>query len=156
MISEVKRIIKKMKLKGLYNWTYIKKGIGKWISYSIMIMCVMLFILALGSDIAHRLPILSFFAKEMKMPYLFEAYGKVHIFDKEEEIIIPVKITIGGYSIDTRSGEQYEIRFSAVKKDDIPVVISFVHEEEEYTKIEYLDYNEQYNLTCEYKYILGE
>ena len=156
MISAVKRIIKKMKLKGLYNWTYIKKCIGKWISYSIMFMCVMLFILALGSDIAHRLPILSFFAKEMKMPYLFETYGEVHIFDKEEEIFTPVKITIGGYSIDTRSGEQYEIRFSAVKKDDIPVVIRFVHEEEEYTKIEYMDYSDQYNLTCEYKYILGE
>lgn len=152
----VKRIIKKMKLKRLYSRTYIRKSIEKWISYSIMFMCVMLFILALGSDVAHRLPILSYFAKEMKMPYLFEVYGEVHIFDKEEEIFIPVKVSIGGYSIDTKSGEPYEMRFSAVEKDDIPIVIRFVQEEEKYTKIEYLDYSEQYNLTCEYRYILGE
>lgn len=152
----VKRIIKKMKLKRLYSRTYIRKSIEKWISYSIMFMCVMLFILALGSDVAHRLPILSYFAKEMKMPYLFEVYGEVHIFDKEEEIFIPVKVSIGGYSIDTKSGEPCEMRFSAVEKDDIPIVIRFVQEEEKYTKIEYLDYSEQYNLTCEYRYILGE
>lgn len=121
-----------------------------------MFMCVMLFILALFSNVAHRLPILSYFAKEMKMPYLFETHGEVHIFDGKEEIFVPVKVSIGGYSIDTKSGERYEIRFSAVDKDDIPVVISFVYEGKEYTKIECLDYSGQYNLTCEYRYSLGD
>lgn len=156
MSSSVKQIIKKFKLKCLYIWIHIKKYMEKWISYSIMFMCVMLFILALGTNIAHRLPVLSFFAKEMKMPYLLDVYGEVCIFDREEEIFIPIKISIGGYLINTKSGEQYEIRFSAVEKDDIPVVIKFVYEEEEYTMIEYLNYSEKYNLTCEYKYILGE
>lgn len=156
MINAIKQIIKKLKLKWLYNWTYIKKHVEKWISYIIMIMCVMLFVLALGSDIAHKLPVLGFFAKEMKLPYLLDASGKVCIYNRKEEIFIPVKICIGGYSIDARSGEQYDIRFSAVDKTDIPVVIKFVYEEEEYTMIEYMDYEDKYNYAFEYKYILGE
>lgn len=152
----IKKYIKILKLKWSHDCTYIKRHLGKWISYVVMIMSVAMFILALGSNIAHRLPILSFFAKEMKLPYIFEVSGKVCILNKEEEISIPVNVYIGGYSAHVKSGEQYEIKFTAIDRKDIPVVIRFIYEDEEYTKVEYMDYDDKYNLMCDYKYILGD
>lgn len=156
MNNTVKRTMKKWKLKWLHTWAYIKKHVGSWISYAIMFMCVGLFILALGSNIAHRLPVLSFLAKEMKLPFVFDTFGKVYIYNNDDEIAIPVTIYIGGYSIDTMSGEQYDIKFTATNREHIPIVICFTYEGEEYTEIEYLDYRDKYSLTCAYEYHLGE
>ncbi len=156
MTVKIKQNLKRWKLKWLHNWTYIIKHIEKWISYVIMVLCVILFILALCANVAHRLPVLSFFAKEMRLPYLLDACGKVYIYDKDQEIAIPVKILIGGYSVETISGEQYEVRFSATDREQIPIIICFVYGEEEYTMIEYSDYSDKYKVTCYYEYHLGE
>lgn len=79
-----------------------------------------------------------------------------YIYDKDQEIAIPVKILIGGYSVETISGEQYEVRFSATDREQIPIIICFVYGEEEYTMIEYSDYSDKYKVTCYYEYHLGE
>ena len=80
----------------------------------------------------------------------------VNIRCEDGEVIVPVEVNIGGYSINTKSGELYGMRFSAENKDNIPVVISFFYNEREYVKLEYISYNNEYNIMCEYEYFLGE
>lgn len=148
--------MKAFKLKVVHDLTYIKKNIERWISYIIMLLCVLMFILALGSNIAHRFPVLSYFAQELKLPYLFEMSGKVHIVNCEEKMNIPIKVNVGGYSIETQSEVQYNMKFTSEDRTDIPIVISYVHNGIEYVEIEYVNYDNNYCLHCEYEYILGD
>lgn len=145
-----------IKFKWLHIWEYIKKHLEKWISYSILMMCVAMLILATYSNIAHRLPLLSFFATELNLPYLLELKGKVNIICSEEEQKLPVKINIGGYGVETKSGEVFEIKFSSTSTKDIPVIISFVYDNQEYVELEYVNFFKMDEMTCEYDYILGE
>ena len=150
-INMFKNWIKRIKmifLKGQYD---VKRNIGKWISYTIMVMCVLLFILALFSNVAHRMPILSYFATEMRLPFLLELNGEVSISCENEEVIVPVEVNIGGYSIHTKSGELFDVRFSSENRDNIPVVIKFIYNNEEYVKLEYISYNNEYSIMCEYE-----
>ncbi len=152
----MKNWMKVFKLEGLRSWIYAKKHLEKWISYIIMMMCVFMFVLALFSNVAHRLPMLSFFAMELKLPYLLEFDGTVRVMSEEKEISVPITIDIGGYHVNAKSGETFDIKFSAVNTKDIPIVIRFIYDNNVNVKVEYINYLDEYVVDCEYEYILGE
>ena len=77
-------------LKGKALMAYIKKHIIKWISYAILIICILMLILALFSNVAHRFPMLSYLARELELPYLLEIEGTVQCLIEGEEQRIPI------------------------------------------------------------------
>jgi len=148
--------LKILTLKGKARMAYIKKHIIKWISYVILGMCIVMFILALFSNVAHRLPMVSYFARELKLPYLLEIEGTVQCLIEGEEQRIPIRVSVGGYSVETISGQDYSMKFTAVEKEQIPVIVEWEIGNVKQKKLEYISFKDSYAIRFEPKYDLGE
>lgn len=151
---------------------YVKRRLVKWLSYIILIFSVFMLFIALGTNVAHRVPIISYFVKEMKMPYSLSLSGSVNIFrneyvqkalnsngenEKKMEVDVPVTISAGGYCKESDSFTQFELNFNALEISNIPIVVTFSIDGKEYTYIEYLDFeNHEYRTTIDLVYYLED
>ena len=115
-----------------------------WLSRVILFISVIMLILSLSCNITHRMPVLSFFCHELKLPYSLKMDGEVLVMKEGEEQIIPVSISIGGYRVDSYSGKEFNIRFTSIEKDRIPVVISYIYQGKETCKVEYINYEDEF------------
>ena len=118
-----------------------------FLSKVILFISVIMLVLSLSCNITHRMPVLSYFLHELKLPYVLMVDGEVFIMKEGEEQIIPVSISIGGYRADSYSGKEFNLRFTAIEKNRIPVVISYTYQGKVNYKVEYIDYEDNFNRT---------
>lgn len=148
-LNTIKRFIKR-------KTDRIKRCIPKMISTIIFVLCIMMFILAMFCNVAHRAPILSFLAREMHLPYEYTLTGEIIIKNIKEKEKIPVRISVGGFSTDTNSGEHFQLHFVSVDSSRIPVTITYETETGKVTAIEYIDYSESFKEDIHQEYCIGE
>lgn len=126
------------------------------LSYFILFLCGCLFILALGTNISHKAPVLSYWADELHFPYKYSLTGDIEIYEGEELACIPVSINIGGYSTTTVSGEEFKLNFTSSDTENIPIVVSFMLNQRQYNYIEYISFNDVYEVHKNLEYSIGE
>lgn len=132
------------------------KAFNKYFSYVVLIVCMLMFMIAFFSNIASKAPILDYFVREMELPNVCLIEGRVCIRQSEQDVSIPVTITVGGYKTEQFSGEKYQLRFTAVQKEDIPVIITYSFKKRFYQKIEYINMDSCTHLERNFLYIIGD
>ena len=135
---------------------YMRKRIGLWISYVILVISVCILILSVGTNIAHRTPILSFIASDIKLPYSYTLNCTVDIYDGDVLLNIPVYIFVGGYAKESYSGEEFILHFSSLESEDIPIIVKYVTQGKTHEIIDYISYGKDYERTIKLSYRIGE
>ena len=139
--------------------TWIKRILqvfNKYFSYVVLVVCMIMFMIAFFSNIASKAPILDYFVREMELPNVCQIEGRVCIQQSEQNTSIPVIIAVGGYKTEQISGEKYKLRFTAVQKEDIPVIITYSFKNNLYQKIEYINMENCTSLEKNFLYKIGD
>ena len=171
-LISIQKLMKKRLLEFRNAMRYVKRRIVKWLSYIILIISVFMLFIALGTNIAHRVPIISYLIKEMEMPYSLSLSGTVCILQNKSiqndsdnnvesmekvEVEVPITISVGGYYVETYSSETYTLNFTSLETSHIPLVLSFSIDGNEYNYVAYLDFeNHQYSTKKDLFYCLED
>lgn len=132
-------IIKKIHLFLSFCIKRFARNINKYINYGILFLCICMFIIALFSNLAHKYPVLSYFAREMRLPNIYELRGVVIVKEGNELLDVPIVIKVGGYSTDTHTNKTYNVVFTSIETENIPVVVLFCYHEKDYEILEYIN-----------------
>lgn len=94
-------------------------------SYVFLAISVITCLIILVPSWFDRVPILSYYISEHKLPIVYELQGKVEVLDSKGDIVNKnVEVFIGGYSTVLASTE-FNLKFSSPKADELFVVIRY-------------------------------
>ena len=136
--------IKKIKLFIYSRTKTLYRILGMSLAYVPTIFSVIVLLLILGTNLAHRAPILDYFIEELKLPLVFSLTGRIIDLTRDSTIGgIRAKVNIGGYQSETDIDGFFRIKFSSPTKIDIPVVITFINADVRKTVIRYISFSEK-------------
>lgn len=146
--------IKKNRLIAQSKIDKMKKRISMLLGRLLFLISISMFLLIFLTNIFHRVPVFSYFVRELKLPLTLKLCGQIQVnFEDEIEPNTMITISIGGYKNHVRNGTEFELNYSAVNLQNIPVIIEFWKQEKKITKIEYITYQKgEYVLECSYTY----
>jgi hypothetical protein len=103
------------------------KGIGSRLSIAFLLFSAAISLMILAPNCFDRVPVYSYFIRELKLPITYEINGKVKIVDVDGNIVnTDVEIIVGGYSTSVDSNGEYVLIFSAPVTAEIFVVIRYI------------------------------
>ena len=135
---------------------YFKRIIIHQISNFILVMCSILFLVALLASVTHRVPIISEFGETINYPHKFELNGVVEMIDCKGPVLVPVEISIGGFSENTFSNDNFKLIFVSNHSENIPVIISYKYKNLEFNKLERISFHSDYSINYVFTIKYGE
>lgn len=141
--------LKKSIIKSKYIWIHIRNKFLKYVGNFLLILAVIIFLLIFCTNIFHRLPIFSYLIKELNLPITLNINGEIDFYENGKLISdLPITVKIGGYEQSVYSGENFNLNFSAVNTQNIPVVIEYKSNNNDKQKVIYISYaNGSYEYT---------
>ena len=126
------------------------------VSCLLFMICAILFMVAFGANITHRIPIISDISDRISFPHKYELRGVIIVKDRCEPTLISIDVSVGGFSKTVYSNEEFWLSFISNDRDNIPLLVRYKYDGEEYTKIEWMNFSSDYILRDVYCYTLGE
>lgn len=94
----------------------------------------------------NKLPVLSYYIKEKKLPVTYSLTGSVKVLNKNGEVVgNNIEIFVGGYSVFLKS-EQFDLTFSSPIVNKVYVVITYEVDQELHRYTEILEFNNSVNV----------
>lgn len=157
MVNRMKLVI--LRVRKIYY--YCKHHMLSWISYTILVLCALMFLVSVCASIAHRVPIVSKLGETIRFPQKYELNGKVTIIDSkepdaEEILLTPIEISIGGFSKKTYTNDEFSLTFISNNSKDIPVIITYKYRESKYNEIERISFDTDYSINHIFAFRVGE
>ena len=132
----------------------------KRINYAIMIISVMMLVVGTLSNVSHRVLVLSYVAREMRVPYTLKMRGRVYALDNDGRNVIMINpsITVGGFYTNVAGNGEYSLIFvSGTNNKKVPVRISFFDTiGKEYDFFEEVNFNGEYEVVTDFNLNTGD
>jgi hypothetical protein len=136
--------LKRTKLAIIWWVKALYRLLKRSLTYIPTILSVILLMLILVTNLAHRAPIFSYFIEELEFPLTFSLNGRVVNVTGDNTIYsVRANINIGGYQTKTDINGNFHIKFSSPTKTDIPIVITWLNTGEKKTIIRYISFSEK-------------
>ena len=108
---------------------FVRKIIGKLpliASYFFLVFSVVVSVVLLVPEWFDRVPILSYYISEQKLPMSYELRSKVIIYDQEGKTIdANVDVFVGGYHTQAETGTSFTLTFSSPAVDSIYAIVQY-------------------------------
>lgn len=120
-------------------WLYITlicrrvfKNIGYKLSFILIAFSFSISLFFLIPPLFSKVPVFSYFYDTLSLPISYEFDGKVILINSEEEVMDQmVVVSIGGYSVQANSGEDFKLVFTSNTKHNVYAVIEYIDENKE-------------------------
>ena len=122
----------------------------------IFTLSMLLFVVAVCSNVAHRVPIVSWFGEKIAFPQKYELVGTVRISGEDEPVQIPIEVSVGGFSVRTLNDEEFNLKFVSNRSKKIPVIITYGEGIDEHSEIRTISFEADYTMKKVFEISLGE
>lgn len=103
-------------------------GIGYKLSIIFLLFSVAVSLMIIAPNCFDRIPIYSYFIRELELPITYQLSGMIEIVDADGNIVsTDAEVFIGGYSTHTTSNGEYILNFSSPKTNEVFVVIRYTN-----------------------------
>ena len=113
--------------------TRVTKKVFTHLGYKISLLFVMfsfivsLFILV--PSLFYKVPVFSYLVDNLSLPVSYELDGEIILMNaKNESIIQPIEVFVGGYSVQSLSGEHFTLKFASETGDYFYLTIEYKDE----------------------------
>lgn len=114
-------------------WLFISRMIRKFFSnigYKLSVLFVLFsFIISLFfliPSLFSRVPVFSYLIDNLSLPVSYELNGEVILLNADNESLIePLDIYVGGYNVQSFSGEHFTLKFASEKSDYFYLTIEY-------------------------------
>ena len=104
------------------------RGIGFKLSIVFLLISVAVSLMIIAPNCFDRVPVYSYFIRELKLPITYELSGKIEIFDAHENCVnTNIEVIVGGYSTWTTLNGEYNLDFSSPATNEIYVIIRYTN-----------------------------
>ena len=113
-----------LKIRRLFRGAF--KGIGFKMSIVFLLFSVAVSLMIIAPNLFDRVPVYSYFIRELKLPISYELSGKIEIIDADGNLLsTDAEIIIGGYSSRTSLNGEYRLNFSSPATSEVFVTIRY-------------------------------